>query len=144
MVKNTKQHPDESYEDSFQGRGQEMQDEEDRLAGRMESQLELDNPPPKPGTLDQRPGPTPDQFGTQEEFEEAQSRWRWTVGRNRALREQALKDLQRKTLDQTPPSQGELDQQNSLAEKMAAAVREIIEAKLPAAAPESTPPRKPD
>ena len=36
-------------------------------------------------------------FKTQEEFEEAQSRWRWTVGRNRAFRERALLNSQQKS-----------------------------------------------
>ena len=42
--------------------------------------------------------PERENFGTQEEFEEAQSRWRWTVGRNRAFRERALLDSQEKSM----------------------------------------------
>ena len=41
--------------------------------------------------------PKQENFGTQEEFEEAQGRWRWTVGRNRALRKQALEGSQQKS-----------------------------------------------
>ena len=38
--------------------------------------------------------PQPENFKTKEEFEEAQNRWRWTVGRNQALRKRALQDFQ--------------------------------------------------
>ena len=43
--------------------------------------------------LDQLQAPKREEFKTEEEFEEAQSRWRWTVGRNRALKENPSKEL---------------------------------------------------
>lgn len=47
-----------------------------------------------------RPPPTREQFGTDEEFEESRSRWQWTVGRNRAFADLASKPSRPEQLDQ--------------------------------------------
>ncbi len=66
--------PDESYYDTFHGRGQDEQDQHDLLNDLLPSEKHA-SAQPAPSS------PTP------EEQEEMASRQRWTVGRNKMLAE---------------------------------------------------------
>jgi hypothetical protein len=105
--------PDESYYDTFHGRGQDEQDQHDLDEGfveledlspesavrrkslpRMQATPASDSPiatdlATQASTVPREYAPPPirEQFGADDEFEEAQSRWRWTVGRNKAFEE---------------------------------------------------------
>lgn len=79
--------PDESYYDTFAGRGQEMQDEEELLLDRLPSEKQLPTTD-KPGSASPAlpAAPNRESFPSQEEFEEAAGFWQSRVGRLRGMR----------------------------------------------------------
>lgn len=80
--------PDESdacnEETDFEARGQSEQDVDDLLNDRLPSESELCTS--REASTSQAAPPSHDAFSSEQDFEEARSRWQSTVGRYRAIR----------------------------------------------------------
>jgi hypothetical protein len=90
QTKNTEPPQGEAYGDTWVGRGQELQDQEDMDAGRLEREGTPENTAPESKSTwafptQTTPEPSSSPTPTLEEQEEMAARQRWTVGRNNAF-----------------------------------------------------------